>query len=53
MDKDSSKAPDEQALFAGEAWFDPIEAGLRGFCQISRQRAWLAGWAAAGRLPAC
>jgi hypothetical protein len=23
MDKDSSKAPDEQALFAGEAWFDP------------------------------
>src|SRR5918995_566216 len=30
MDKDSSKAPDEQALFAGEAWFDPIEAGLRG-----------------------
>src|SRR3954467_15038884 len=30
MDKDSSKVPAEQALFAGEAWFDPIEAGLRG-----------------------
>ena len=30
MDKDSSKGPAEQALFAGEAWFDPIEAGLRG-----------------------
>jgi transposase-like protein len=30
MDKDSSKGPAEQTLFAGEAWFDPIEAGLRG-----------------------
>src|SRR3954452_20793553 len=30
MDKDSSKGPAEQALFAGEAWFDPIEARLRG-----------------------
>src|SRR5919107_6224886 len=30
MDKDSSKAAAEQGLFAGEAWFDPIEAGLRG-----------------------
>jgi transposase-like protein len=30
MDKDSSKGPAEQALFAGEAWFDPIEVGLRG-----------------------
>ena len=30
MDKDSSKGLAEQALFAGEAWFDPIEAGLRG-----------------------
>ena len=30
MDKDSSKGPAEQALFTGEAWFDPIEAGLRG-----------------------
>ena len=30
MDKDSSKGPGERALFAGEAWFDPIEAGLRG-----------------------
>src|SRR5689334_442972 len=30
MDKDSSKGPAEQAVFAGEAWFDPIEAGLRG-----------------------
>ena len=29
MDKDSSKAPG-QALFAGEAWFDPIETGVRG-----------------------
>lgn len=30
MDKDSSKGLAQQALFAGEAWFDPIEAGLRG-----------------------
>src|ERR687883_1576683 len=30
MDKDSSKTAVEQALFAGEAWFDPIEAGIRG-----------------------
>jgi putative transposase len=30
MDKDNSKAAAEQGLFAGEAWFDPIEAGLRG-----------------------
>ena len=30
MDQDSSKGPAEQELFAGEAWFDPIEAGLRG-----------------------
>jgi transposase-like protein len=30
MGKDSNKGPAEEALFAGEAWFDPIEAGLRG-----------------------
>jgi transposase-like protein len=30
MDKDSSKGPGEQALFAGEAWFDPIETRVRG-----------------------
>src|SRR4051794_8366755 len=30
MDKDSSKGSAEEGLFAGEAWFDPIEAGLRG-----------------------
>ncbi len=30
MDEDSIKRPAaEAALFAGEAWFDPIEAGLR------------------------
>ena len=30
MDEDSIKQPaGEAALFAGEAWFDPIEAGLR------------------------
>jgi putative transposase len=29
MGKDSSQRPAEEALFAGEAWFDPIEAGLR------------------------
>ena len=29
MGKDTGKGPTEQALFAGEAWFDPIEAGLR------------------------
>ena len=30
MDEDSTTATGEPALFAGEAWFDPIEAGLRG-----------------------
>ncbi|HEX6011264.1 MAG TPA: IS256 family transposase [Geminicoccaceae bacterium] len=30
MDKDSIEVQAEAALFAGEAWFDPIEAGLRG-----------------------
>ena len=30
MGKDSSQRSPEEALFAGEAWFDPIEAGLRG-----------------------
>ena len=29
MGKDSGKGPTEQALFAGAAWFDPIEAGVR------------------------
>jgi len=30
MDKDSSTDAGEPELFAGAAWFDPIEAGLRG-----------------------
>jgi transposase-like protein len=30
MAKDGSKALGAQALFAGEAWFDPVEACLRG-----------------------
>jgi hypothetical protein len=30
MDEDGTKGAGETALFAGEAWFDPIEAGLRG-----------------------
>ena len=30
MDKDSTTAVSPEGLFAGEAWFDPIEAGLRG-----------------------
>jgi Transposase, Mutator family len=30
IDEDSSKGRAEQALFAGETWFDPIGAGLRG-----------------------
>src|SRR5215218_3531200 len=30
MDNDSSADTGEPALFAGAAWFDPIEAGLRG-----------------------
>ena len=30
MDEDSTKGAAEAALFAGEAWFDPVEAGLRG-----------------------
>src|SRR5690348_18374899 len=29
MDEDSTKEPAEAALFAGEAWFDPIETALR------------------------
>jgi putative transposase len=29
MDKDSTAAAGGTALFAGEAWFDPIEAGIR------------------------
>ena len=30
MDKDSTTAVSPEGLFAGDAWFDPIEAGLRG-----------------------
>ena len=30
MNKDSTSAANAEGLFAGEAWFDPIEAGLRG-----------------------
>jgi putative transposase len=30
MGKDSSKGTAEPTLFTGEAWFDPLEAGLRG-----------------------
>jgi transposase-like protein len=30
MDEDSTTAAGGTALFAGEAWFDPIEAGIRG-----------------------
>ena len=29
MNEDSTKEPAGAAMFAGEAWFDPIEAGLR------------------------
>ena len=29
MDQDSTTAADGTGLFAGEAWFDPIEAGIR------------------------
>jgi putative transposase len=29
MQQDSSTTPETATLFAGEAWFDPIEAGLR------------------------
>src|SRR3954470_22207816 len=29
MDENSTERPAEAALFAGSAWFDPIEAGLR------------------------
>ena len=29
MEQDSSAPPEAATLFAGEAWFDPIEAGLR------------------------
>jgi putative transposase len=30
MNKDSTPGASTEGLFAGEAWFDPIEAGLRG-----------------------
>ena len=30
MDEDSNKGPAEDGLFAGGAWFDPLEAGIRG-----------------------
>jgi hypothetical protein len=30
MGEDGSQRPAEGVLFAGEAWFEPIEAGLRG-----------------------
>jgi putative transposase len=30
MSKDSTTAAVADGLFAGAAWFDPIEAGLRG-----------------------
>jgi putative transposase len=30
MSKDSTTTESTEGLFAGEAWFDPIEAGLRG-----------------------
>ena len=51
MDKDSSKGPAERALFAGEAWLDPIEAGLRDrirglieeLVEQSSRRRWGAG----------
>ncbi len=29
MDGDSNKGPAEGALFTGDAWFDPLEAGIR------------------------
>ena len=29
MEQDSSTTPQAATLFAGEAWFDPIEAGIR------------------------
>src|SRR3954467_14959227 len=29
MDENSTERPAEAALLVGEAWFDPIEAGLR------------------------
>jgi putative transposase len=30
MNKDSTTSSNAEGLFAGEAWFDPIEAGIRG-----------------------
>ncbi len=30
MNKDSTTATSTEGLFAGDAWFDPVEAGLRG-----------------------
>ena len=30
MNKDSTTSSNAKGLFAGEAWFDPIEAGIRG-----------------------
>jgi transposase-like protein len=30
MDEDSGKVPATGAVFDGDAWFDPLEAGIRG-----------------------
>lgn len=30
MEEDSTSRPGSETLFAGEAWYDPIEAGVRG-----------------------
>ncbi len=30
MDEATTTVADGATLFAGEAWFDPIEAGIRG-----------------------
>jgi hypothetical protein len=38
MDKDSTTVSHAEDLFAGDAWFDPIEAGIRdrirGFIEV-------------------
>jgi len=34
MDRNSTKAAEAGALFAGEAWFNPLEAAVRGRIRI-------------------
>ena len=52
MEQDSTTAAGGTGLFAGEAWFDPIEAGIRdrirGFIEELLEQELTARWGARG-----